>query len=161
MDGIGAAAKEKYATVGDLAARLGCVESHVIELVAGGKLTAVRIGPRALRISERSFEQFVAGTIGEIVKRQSSFTKDEPKTVRTLSPAPVVARSSWMCGGPHVEAEGYSHGSCRGGQEYTVTSPLQNYQNTPPEKNKATPDKYKSRTIFNVERSAALPETAS
>jgi excisionase family DNA binding protein len=147
--------KERYITVQTVAARLSCTESSVYELVRDGKLTAVRIGEGALRIAEGSYEKFLDGKLGEIIKKQSVFIPAEPKTKRVLSPEPVVARSAWMSKGRQVESESHSGGgSCGGGKYVTVTSPLQNYQGDLPEKvtGKAIPAKYKSQIILSVER---------
>ncbi|MBW1992226.1 MAG: helix-turn-helix domain-containing protein [Deltaproteobacteria bacterium] len=38
---------------------LDCSREHVYQLVAQGKLEAIRLGPRAIRISEASLQGFI------------------------------------------------------------------------------------------------------
>ena len=55
--------KEKYITVQTVAERLSCTDNYVYALVKDGKLTAVKIGERALRITETSFDKFISANI--------------------------------------------------------------------------------------------------
>lgn len=42
-----------------VAEHLNCTKRYVYELVSQGKLEAIRLGPRALRISEASLQGFI------------------------------------------------------------------------------------------------------
>jgi len=42
---------------------LGCTNAYVYDLVKGGQLTAIRIGTRAIRISEKSVNEFIEENI--------------------------------------------------------------------------------------------------
>lgn len=50
---------EKLIMVASIAKRLGCCKRHVYNLIRDGKLEAVRIGPRGLRVKESSYVKFV------------------------------------------------------------------------------------------------------
>ena len=49
---------------------LDCSERHVYDLVAEGKLKAYHLGPRALRISEASIEQFITENLVESTEKK-------------------------------------------------------------------------------------------
>ena len=86
--------KEKYTTVQTVAERLSCTDNYVYALVRDGKLKAVKIGERALRISESSFDQFI---VGNIVNPDDYFAPADPEPEKQQSrPAGTTARSTWM-----------------------------------------------------------------
>jgi len=55
--------KEQYLTVQSVAERLSCTVHYVYALIRDGKLIAVKIGERALRITESSFERFISANV--------------------------------------------------------------------------------------------------
>jgi len=86
--------RNKYLTVSQVANILGCTEKYVYLLIREGKLTAIRLGIRAIRISEKSFSAFI---------KSSTLDPDEYfgfQEARDQDPEPVhsrkVVRSSWM-----------------------------------------------------------------
>lgn len=86
-------AKEKYITVQTIAERLSCTDNYVYALVRDGKLMAVKIGERALRISESSFDQFIAGNT---VNPDDYFAPADPEPEKQQSRPVTTARSNWM-----------------------------------------------------------------
>ncbi len=57
------AEKDRYFTIQWVAKRLNCSEQHVYLLLRQGKIMAIRIGDRAMRISEQSFDRFIEENI--------------------------------------------------------------------------------------------------
>ena len=53
------AAPDKYVTVQIVAETLSCTERHIYRLIIDGKIKAIKIGPRALRISRNSLQEFI------------------------------------------------------------------------------------------------------
>lgn len=51
--------KSRWIRPNRVAERLDCTRQHVYDLVAAGQLEAVRLGPRAMRISEISLEGYI------------------------------------------------------------------------------------------------------
>lgn len=51
--------KDRLIYVRNAAERLCCTEAHVYQMIADGKLSAVRLGPRALRVFEKSVDEFI------------------------------------------------------------------------------------------------------
>ncbi len=51
--------QDRYLTVSRVGEILGYSERHVYEMVKEGKLTALRLGIRAIRISELSVNKFI------------------------------------------------------------------------------------------------------
>jgi excisionase family DNA binding protein len=51
--------KKKYLTMQVVAETLSCTERHVYDLIVEGSLKAIKIGGRAVRISEESLEEFI------------------------------------------------------------------------------------------------------
>ena len=51
--------QDRYLTVSRVAEILGCTERYVYEMVKEGRLKALRLGIRAIRISEGSLTEFV------------------------------------------------------------------------------------------------------
>jgi excisionase family DNA binding protein len=84
---------DKYLSVQSVAETLSCTDRYVYELIQTGALTAVKIGERALRISERSLQAFIAA---RIVNPDDYFAPKETPAPEP-SPAPKkIARSNWM-----------------------------------------------------------------
>ncbi len=83
---------EKYITIQTVAERLSCTDNHVYELIREGKLLAVKIGERALRVSETSYADFIADNV---INPEDYFAPTEP-TPDPESQKPKIARSNWM-----------------------------------------------------------------
>ena len=81
---------DHFITVQHVAERLSCTERYVSELIRGGALVAIKIGPRAIRVSENSLIEFIEL---QHIDPQSYFT---PKEAPTKTSPPNVARSNWI-----------------------------------------------------------------
>jgi len=84
-------AKEKYITVQTVAERLSCTERYVYMLIQEGRLPAIKLGERALRISESDFDKFVSASL---VNPADYFgpADEDPQPQRQQT----AARSTWM-----------------------------------------------------------------
>ncbi len=86
--------QDKYLAVHRVAETLGCTERYVYEMVKNGKLRAIRLGVRAIRISGKSLQEFIETNT---VDPDEYFGFQE---ARDQDPDPVhsrkVVRSSWM-----------------------------------------------------------------
>lgn len=52
--------KDRYITIQSVAETLSCTEQHIYALIREGALVSIKIGGRAVRISERSLQEFIA-----------------------------------------------------------------------------------------------------
>jgi excisionase family DNA binding protein len=86
--------KDRYITVQHAAERLSVTDRHIYLLVRSGDLRAMRVGPRALRISEQSLEEFIDS---QQIDPADLYEPEEPpqKSQPELSPQ-KPARSQWM-----------------------------------------------------------------
>jgi len=97
--GIHDSKKERYFTVQTVAERLSCTDVFVYTLIREGKLKAIKIGCRALRISESSCDAFI---MSRTVNPADYFAAEEvkparPKYASTAPEDPIEpARSKWM-----------------------------------------------------------------
>jgi len=86
--------QDRYLSVRRVAEILGCSERYVYEMVREGKLKALRLGIRAIRISEKSLNAFVELNI---VDPEDYYGFEEAKDP---NPDPVhsikVVRPAWM-----------------------------------------------------------------
>jgi len=86
--------QDRYLSGNQVAEILECTERFVYEMVKEGKLTALRLGIRAIRISEKSLNEFVESNI---VDPDEYFGFEE---AREQDPDPIhtkkVVRSAWM-----------------------------------------------------------------
>ncbi len=80
--------KDRYITVQHAAERLSVTERHIYFLIQERALEAIRVGPRAIRISERSLEEFI-----ELQRVDPE--EYAPADVSPQPPRPP-ARSRWM-----------------------------------------------------------------
>lgn len=86
--------QDKYLPVNQVAKILGCTERFVYLMVKDGKLKALRLGSRAIRISECSLNEFVnSNTVDpdDFFGFEVSPRKDHNPT----APSKIV-RSAWM-----------------------------------------------------------------
>ncbi|MCK9362114.1 MAG: helix-turn-helix domain-containing protein [Syntrophales bacterium] len=86
---------DRYLTIQSVAKTLSCTDQYIYGLVREGNLTAIKIGERALRVSEQSLHAFLAA---RIVNPEDYFAPKEG--LREESPRetqnPNIARSNWM-----------------------------------------------------------------
>lgn len=81
---------DKYISIQNVAETLGCTDKYVGILIREGNLKAIKLGERALRVSEQSLQAFLAS---RVVNPEDYFAPKEP------APEPrttKVARSNWM-----------------------------------------------------------------
>jgi excisionase family DNA binding protein len=82
---------DRYVTIQAVAEFLGWTERHVKDLVVEGSLKAVKIGSKAMRISEQSLQDFIEKNT---IDPDDLFDPDQDdKESRIETP---VARSKWM-----------------------------------------------------------------
>jgi len=82
---------DKWITIQSVAENLGCTDKYVYALIQQGALKAMKLGERALRISEQSLQDFIAA---RVVNPEDYFAPEEPP-----DPEPKkqkIARSRWM-----------------------------------------------------------------
>ncbi len=82
--------KPRYLTMERVAEILSCTERHVYNLVVEGRLEAIKIGTRAVRISERSLHEFIE------TARINPDDLFDPNTEKKETDLPQIARSKWM-----------------------------------------------------------------
>ena len=88
-------AADKFLSVQDVAETLSCTEQYVYGLIKEGNLSAIKIGPRALRISEKSLRLFIET---RTVNPADYFAppEDAPRRPAEAVERQQVARSKWM-----------------------------------------------------------------
>jgi excisionase family DNA binding protein len=85
--------KDRYITVKTVTERLSCTDCHVYNMIREGKLQAIKLGQRAIRVSEQSLEEFIAS---RKIDPSEYFAPEEPPKSPDLEKPPAVARSRWM-----------------------------------------------------------------
>jgi len=83
--------KDRYITIQSVAETLSCTEQHIYALIREGALVSIKIGGRAVRISERSLQEFIAKNT---VDPESFYDPDAE--IKDTPPGQPVARSKWM-----------------------------------------------------------------
>ncbi|MEI7638156.1 MAG: helix-turn-helix domain-containing protein [Syntrophus sp. (in: bacteria)] len=84
--------KDRYLTMAAVAEMLSCTERHVYDLIMEGSLVAIKVGSRAIRISELSLSEFIEKNK---VNPEDLFDPDREKK-KTVAPTRPVAKSLWM-----------------------------------------------------------------
>jgi excisionase family DNA binding protein len=84
---------DRYLSVQNVAEALGCMDKFVYDLIQEGNLKAIKIGVRALRISEQSLRAFIAA---RVVNPADYLTPEEPPSRKPEPQKPKAARSNWM-----------------------------------------------------------------
>jgi len=83
--------KDRYITIQSVAETLSCTEQHIYFLIREGSLKSVKIGNRAVRVSEKSLHDFIAkNTIDPDDFFDPDIEKKDPANPQT------IARSAWM-----------------------------------------------------------------
>lgn len=88
--------KDKYLTIQVVAEFLSCTERHIYDLIVEGELIAIKVGTRAVRVSEQSLIEFVEK---QKVDPADLYDPDKDKDKKQTSAAPAgqpVARPRWM-----------------------------------------------------------------
>ena len=97
--------KDKYLTMTAVAEMLGCTERHISDLIIEGELIGLKIGSRAVRISEQSLTDFIKR---HTINPDDLFDPDIEKQKQPIASIPkqqqspeqkngqTIARSSWM-----------------------------------------------------------------
>lgn len=83
--------KDKFVTVQSLAARLSCTDAHVYNMIREGLIVAVKIGGRAVRISDNSIEAYLAANV---IDPRECVVEEAPESNKGNERP--VARSSWI-----------------------------------------------------------------
>ena len=84
---------DKFISVQSVAERLSCTDDYVYMLIRNGSIQAIKIGQRAIRVSESSLQEFIA--VGRI-DPEDYFAPEEPPSTEPKPQKPKVARSNWM-----------------------------------------------------------------
>ena len=69
---------------------LSCTERHIYNLITDGKIEAIKVGTRAVRISEKSLYSFIESAR---INPEDLFDPDRDKPKEQKQP---VAKSRWM-----------------------------------------------------------------
>lgn len=73
---------------------LSCTERHIFDLIAEGYLIAIKVGSRAVRVSEKSLEEFIEK---QKVNPEDFFDPDKEKQQSPVAPSErSVARSKFL-----------------------------------------------------------------
>jgi excisionase family DNA binding protein len=85
--------KDKYLTLQTVAEILSCTDRHIYDLIVEGALDAIKVGGRAMRVSEKSLEEFIEK---QKVNPEDYFDPDK-ETKPAIAPAEhPVARSKFL-----------------------------------------------------------------
>lgn len=83
--------KDKYITIRKVAEILSCTERHIYDLIVAGSLQAIKVGSRAVRVSEQSLCKFIEKSR---VNPEDFFDPDLEK--QSSPAAQQTVRSRWM-----------------------------------------------------------------
>ncbi len=81
----------KWIRIQSVAETLGCTDQYVYQLIREGILKAMKLGERALRVSEASLQDFISA---RVVKPEEYFAPEEEPAPGPEKPA--IAKSEWM-----------------------------------------------------------------
>ena len=86
---------DKWLQVQSVAERLDCTDKHVYSLIQEGALKAMKLGERAIRVSEQSLKSFIAA---RLINPADYFAPedDPPSKQKKEEVKSQVARSTWM-----------------------------------------------------------------
>lgn len=89
--------RDKYLTLQAVAEILNVTERYIYDLIVEGSLTAIKVGSRAVRVSEQSLNDFIRL---RTINPDDFFDPDKNKKeqIKTVRPQPTVAKSNWMKG---------------------------------------------------------------
>ncbi|MBN1224405.1 MAG: helix-turn-helix domain-containing protein [Candidatus Aminicenantes bacterium] len=83
---------DRYITIQSAAEMLGCTDRHVLNLIREGEIKAIKIGGRAMRVSEYSLKEFIKT---HVVNPEDFYAPEEPPDPDPPPPLKVV-KSKWM-----------------------------------------------------------------
>ncbi len=83
---------DRFISVQVVAGILSCTDQYVYSLIQMGSLKAIKLGERALRVSEQSLQAFIASCA---VNPEDYFAPEEPPSPGEPQ-KPKTARSNWM-----------------------------------------------------------------
>jgi excisionase family DNA binding protein len=78
-------------TIATVAELLSCTDQYVYKLIEDGKLEGIKLGSRAIRISEKSLYDFIAAAR---INPEDLFDPDREK--KETPGSQEIARSKWM-----------------------------------------------------------------
>ena len=88
---------DKYLKVQSVAETLACTDEYVRILIREGNLTAIKLGVRAIRVSEQSLKAFIAA---RKVNPEDYYAPEEPPAPEPPKPkvarSQKIVRSKWM-----------------------------------------------------------------
>jgi excisionase family DNA binding protein len=85
--------KDKYLTLQTVAEILSCTDRHIYDLIVEGALDAIKVGGRAMRVSEKSLEEFIEK---QKVNPEDYFDPDKETKPATTPAEHPVARSKFL-----------------------------------------------------------------
>ncbi len=83
-------AADKWLKIQSVAETLGCTDAYVYSLIREGAIKAMKLGERALRVSEWSLQKFISA---RVVNPEDYFAPEDPSPEPEK---PAIARSKWM-----------------------------------------------------------------
>jgi len=84
--------KDKYLTLQTVAEILSCTDRHIYDLIVEGALDAIKVGGRAMRVSEKSLEEFIE----KQKVNPADFFDPDKEAKPTAAPEHPVARSKFL-----------------------------------------------------------------
>ena len=86
---------DKWIQVASVSETLGCTDKYVYSLIQEGALKGMKLGERAIRVSEQSLKSFIAA---RVINTADYFAPedDPPSKQKKEEVKPPVARSNWM-----------------------------------------------------------------
>lgn len=85
------ATKDRFITIQSVAETLSCTEQHIYFLIREGLLRSIKIGNRAVRVSEKSLHEFIEKNT---LNPDDFFDPDIEK--KDSANSQTIARSAWM-----------------------------------------------------------------
>ena len=85
--------KDKYLTLQTVAEILSCTDRHIYDLIVEGALDAIKVGGRAMRVSEKSLEEFIEK---QKVNPEDYFDPDKETKPATAPAEHPAARSKFL-----------------------------------------------------------------
>ena len=85
--------KDKYLTLQIVAEILSCTDRHIYDLIVEGALDAIKVGGRAMRVSEKSLEEFIEK---QKVNPEDYFNPDKETKPATAPAEHPGARSKFL-----------------------------------------------------------------
>ena len=84
--------KDKYLRLQVVAEILSCTDRHIYDLIVEGALDAIKVGGRAMRVSEKSLEEFIEK---QKINPEDYFDPDKETKSAAATEHPV-ARSKYL-----------------------------------------------------------------